>query len=314
VPQGTAFTVSQARLLKRFVDEVVLCFDADEAVNKAAVRSLDALLQNDLIIRVAEMPAGEDPDSIVRREGKEEFRKRIAAARDFFDYWIERETAAADLNSLGEKMQVARRMAEIVSRVHDSFMRGEVLSRVSSRLGVPASDLETLLSKQPRDRSPGTKRKESEPVVVPSHDIAILCLLALRDEAARNFLLEQNWREVLAQTPGAEFLARILEADLRVEDVASLNAFMATFSPQEEGLVSAWLMQKMPPNANAVVEDLWKGLRQAALRRQLEVAENRMKLSELSTGDVVNLQKQILDLRQQLHDLSQFSSAHTGDT
>jgi len=218
------------------------------------------------------------------------------------------------LNLLGAKMQLARRMAETVSRVHDSFMRGEVLSRVSSRLGVPASDLETLLSKQPRDRSPGTQRKESEAVVVPSHDITILCLLALRDEAARNFLLEQNWREVLAQTPGAEFLARILEADLRVEDAASLNAFMATLSPQEEGLVSAWLMQKTPPNASAVVEDWWKGLRQAALRRQLEVAENRMKLSELSIGDVVNLQKQILDLRQQLHELSQFSSAHMGDT
>jgi len=70
----------------------------------------------------------------------------------------------------------------------------------------------------------------------------------------------------------------------------------------------------MPLNASAVVADWWKGLRQAALRRQLEVAEGRMKLSGLSTGDVVNLQKQILDLRQQLHELSQFSSARTDDT
>jgi hypothetical protein len=73
-------------------------------------------------------------------------------------------------------------------------------------------------------------------------------------------------------------------------------------------------MQKLPPNARAVVEDWWKGLRQSVLRRQLEVAENRMKLSQLTTGDVVNLQKQILDLRQQLHDLSQLSSARTGDS
>jgi DNA primase len=312
-PQGTAFTESQARLLKRFVDEVVLCFDADEAGNKAAERSLDALLQNDLVIRVAEMPAGEDPDSIVRREGKEEFLKRVASARDFFDYWIEQETGAADLNSLGAKMQLARRMAETISRVHDSFMRGEVLNRVSSRLGVPASDLETLLAKQSQ-RSTVPKHRESESAVAPPHDIAILCLLALRDESARNFLLEQSWREILAQTPNAEFLIRILDADLRVEDAASLNAFMATLSPQEEGLVSAWLMQKLPPNARAVVEDWWKGLRQSVLRRQLEVAENRMKLSQLSIGDVVNLQKQILDLRQQLHDLSQFSSARTGDS
>ena len=89
-PQGTAFTENQARILKRFVNEVVLCFDADAAGQKAAERSLDALLQNDLIVRVAEMPPGEDPDSLVRREGKEEFEKRVADARDFFDYWIER--------------------------------------------------------------------------------------------------------------------------------------------------------------------------------------------------------------------------------
>src|SRR6059036_1678939 len=100
-PQGTAFTESQARVLKRFVNEVVLCFDADTAGQKAAERSLDALLQNDLIVRVAEMPAGEDPDTLVRREGKEAFEKRIAAARDFFDYWIDHEIAAVDLHSLG---------------------------------------------------------------------------------------------------------------------------------------------------------------------------------------------------------------------
>ena len=70
-PQGTAFTEHQARILKRFVSEVVLCFDADAAGQKAAERSLDALLQNDLIVRVAEMPAGEDPDSLVRGKGQE---------------------------------------------------------------------------------------------------------------------------------------------------------------------------------------------------------------------------------------------------
>src|SRR5204863_6788127 len=104
-PQGTAFTESQARVLKRFVNEVVLCFDADAAGQKAAERSLDALFQNDLIVRVAEMPVGEDPDSLIRREGKEAFESRITGARDFFDYWIERQAANVDLASLGAKMQ-----------------------------------------------------------------------------------------------------------------------------------------------------------------------------------------------------------------
>ena len=128
-PQGTAFTENQARVLKRFVNEVVLCFDADAAGQKAAERSLDALLQNDLIVRVAEMPAGEDPDSLVRHEGKEAFESRVADARDFFDYWIERETAGVDLGSLGAKMQLARSLAETVSRIRDPLMRGEVVEQ-----------------------------------------------------------------------------------------------------------------------------------------------------------------------------------------
>ena len=310
-PQGTAFTENQARLLKRFVDEVVLCFDADAAGNKAAERSLDALLQNDLIVRVAEMPAGEDPDSLVRREGKEKFEKRVAAARDFFDYWIEREVAIVDLSSLGAKMQLVRKLAGTVSRVHDPMMRGEIVSKVSSRLGVSALDFATLLPNA-QSRSGGIPALESRSrgtAPAPTHDIAMLCLLALRDEEARNFLRGQNWREVLAQMPGAEILVRILESELRVNDPASLNAFMATLSPAEEALVSSWLLQKMPAKAGTMAEEWWLGIRQAVLRRQLEAAESRMKLPELSTGDVVNLQKQILDLREQLHELSKLSPA-----
>jgi DNA primase len=310
-PQGTAFTESQARILKRFVNEVVLCFDADTAGQKAAERSLDALLQNDLIVRVAEMPMGEDPDSLVRREGKEAFEKRIAEARDFFDYWIERETANVDLASFGAKIQLARRLAETVSHVRDPVMRGEVMTKVSARLGVAASDFQALVSKQ-KGREPFLARDPSAAsdgtgamAPAPRHEVSMLCILALRDETARDFLCQQKWREILTHVPDAEFLVRILESDLRPADAASLNAFMVTLSPADERLVSSWLLQKVPADAGAMVEKWWLGIRQAVLRRQLSVAANQIKLPELSAGDIVNLQKQILDLQEQLHELSQ---------
>jgi len=310
-PQGTAFTESQARILKRFVNEVVLCFDADTAGQKAAERSLDALLQNDLIVRVAEMPMGEDPDSLVRREGKEAFEKRIAEARDFFDYWIERETANVDLASFGAKIQLARRLAETVSHVRDPVMRGEVMTKVSARLGVAASDFQALVSKQ-KGREPFLARDPATAsdgtgamAPAPRHEVSMLCILALRDETARDFLCQQNWREILAHVPDAEFLVRILESDLRPADAASLNAFMVTLSPADERLVSSWLLQKVPADAGAMVEKWWLGIRQAVLRRQLSVAANQIRLPELSAGDIVNLQKQILDLQEQLHELSQ---------
>ncbi len=310
-PQGTAFTENQARILKRFVDEVVLCFDSDTAGAKAAERSLDALLQNDLIVRVVELPRGEDPDSLVRREGKEKFENRVTSAQDFFDYWIEREMQATDVSSLGAKLQLARRLAETISRVHDSLMRGEVVNKASARLGVSPADFGTLLSTRPRgtasSEAPESAHAQAGPR--PRHDIAMLCLLALRDEAARSFLLAQNWRETLEQVPDAEILIRILQSELHPDDPASLSAFMASLSPGEEALVSAWLLQKVPADAETMVEKWWLGIRHAMLRRRLAAAQNRIKLPELSTGDIVNLQKQILDLTQELHQLPKLSSA-----
>jgi len=303
-PQGTAFTDHQARILKRFVDEVVLCFDADQAGQKAAQHSLDSLLQHDLVVRIVDLPAGEDPDSLIRGKGKEEFEKRVASARDFFDHWIEREAATVDLSSLGAKMQLARRLAETAGQVRDPLMRGQVLNKMSARLSVPASEFEKLVPQQRRERGPDRETAGLAVGIIPRHDVAMLCLLALRNEAARNFLLQQNWRELLEQIAGTELLIKILESDLRPDDPSSLNVFMSNLSAEEEGLVSAWLMQKMPANAPEVTESWWKGLMQGVLRRQLEIAETRIRLPQLTTGEVVNLQKEIVDLREQLQQIS----------
>jgi DNA primase len=308
-PQGTAFTEGQARILKRYVDEVVLCFDSDSAGQKAAERSLEPLLENDLIVRVAELPAGDDPDSLVRKEGAEKFSARISASRDFFDYWIERQLSTVDLTNLNSKMQVARELAETVGRVQDPLMRTEVTSKVAARLGVSGPDFTGLI---PKARRPTVMEKPEARRVAPKprHEIAMLCLLALRDAEARGFLQSQEWLEVMNETPGSEMLACILGSDLRPDDPASLNRFMSTLSAEEESLVASWLLQKMPPNPPAVARDWWRGLQRPVLRRRLEAAQSRMKLPGLSAGELVALQKQVVDLRGQLDDFSRFSPSH----
>jgi DNA primase len=345
-PQGTAFTERQARILKRFVQEVVICFDSDTAGQKAgerslatfvenfglqptrlhnrgesargrgpAERSLDSFLQNDLIVRVAVMPPGEDPDSIIRKEGADAFKQRISESPNFFDYWMNRETAAADLNSVAAKMQLARRLAEPLSRVRDGVIRSELANKISARIGVTPRDFEQLLARPNRERfsvdDDAPSRAAAPP---PRHEVAMLCLLALRHAEAREFLLAQGWREMLAQTPDAEVLGRILEAELRPDDPASINAFMSGLSTGDEALISSWLLQKMPANPLAVAKDWWNGLQQAVLRRKLQVAESRIKLPQLTAGEVVTLQKQILDLGEQLREISQFSSARVLDS
>jgi hypothetical protein len=85
--------------------------------------------------------------------------------------------------------------------------------------------------------------------------------------------------------------------------------FQTTLSPAEESLVSGWLLQKMPANPATVAREWWDGLGQAILRRELAEAESRLRLPSLTTGEIMQLQKQVLDLRGQLRDVPRFSPA-----
>jgi DNA primase len=75
--QGTAFTREHALMLKRVADTALLCFDDDDAGHKATIRTASILMQEDIPVRVASLPDGDDPDSFLRRHGAEAFRKMI---------------------------------------------------------------------------------------------------------------------------------------------------------------------------------------------------------------------------------------------
>ena len=311
-PQGTAFTEDQARILKRFVNEVVLCFDADAAGHKAAERSVEALLQNDLIIRVVEMPAGEDPDSLVRKQGREAFEKLIAGAQDFFQHWIEFESKAANVSSLSGKIQLARRFGEVIARVRDPGMRGEIASRAASRLGVSTNE---FISSMPAVKAESREWSSfTDTKVYDWRKIDFLCQLALQSKEARDYLLEQDWRGVTETAPEMEPLEYILKADFNPNDSASIATFLDSLTPGQSSFMAGLLARKPPPDAGNLVVHWWHGLKKDAVERKLRGVESRLKSPQITTGEVVNLQKQIVDLTEQLRELGEFSSARVLDT
>jgi DNA primase len=221
-------------------------------------------------------------------------------------------------------MQLAQKLAETIGRVQDPLMRGEVANRASARIGVPISDFSALLAKS-RQRFTASDEDANPRPRIPRlpERIATLCLLALRDAEARQFLLSQNWREILESAEGSEILIRILESNLDPDNVASISAFTATLTLEQEALVNSWLIavfkdhggeiQHRLPRAMRVVQDTWRNLKEVVLRRQLQIAEGRLRLPRLSAGEQMNLQKQILDLTDQLRELSAFSPARVLD-
>ena len=149
-PQGTAFTDQHARILKRYVNEVVLCFDSDNAGQNAIVRSLDHLLASGLAVRVAVVPSPHDPDSFIKANGGEAFSQLIQRAEGFFDYYLGRLCATNDIASDKGRLVVLRAMAESVHKTGNGVLVDTYAQKTALRLGVSAESVRAEFKKNPK--------------------------------------------------------------------------------------------------------------------------------------------------------------------
>src|SRR6185436_11086577 len=96
---GTALTPVQARLLKRFSGKVVLSFDPDAAGQVAAAKTSEMLVTEGFQVNVAMLPAGDDPDNYIRKQGAASYQERLRNSRQYLEYLLDRSAAAADLST-----------------------------------------------------------------------------------------------------------------------------------------------------------------------------------------------------------------------
>jgi DNA primase len=285
------------------VDEVVLCFDADAAGEKAAERSLPHLLAEGLLVRVMTLPQGEDPDSLIRTQGAEVFRERVAAAKDFFDHQIDRLTGTPDFATPRGKIAAARKLAELLAFIPDGIAREAVLNNAAMRLGASAQDLRVLIKRAPQravldEENPEPER--AEPITFDATK-EWLAHLALRSPAARMWLQAQGCDRVLNDgQPDSVLLLKILDADFRADEPASMNAWLATLEPGEESALSSALSRDVPPEARVVAEDCWHELERRVFLRKRQAIEAQLRAPGLAIEDMARLHSQVLDIQRQL--------------
>jgi DNA primase len=134
-PLGTALTVDQLRVLRRMMDTVVACFDGDEAGRRAAARSFPVFLEAGLWGRGVFLPAGEDPDTFVRSQGREALETLVERAEPLVDAYLA-ELAGPKRDAVGRQADAAREVARVLRRVRTPF-EYDVLARLAAeRLGV----------------------------------------------------------------------------------------------------------------------------------------------------------------------------------
>ncbi len=163
-PQGTALTADHARILKRYANEVILCFDSDSAGQNAAVRALDDLLASGLAIRVATLPAPHDPDSYIREHGGPAFQKLVQRAEGFFDYYLKRLLSAHDPTTDRGRIAVVQAMAAAVLKTGHAVLVDTYAQKTAQSLGVA---VEAVRSEFRRTR-PGAPRAAAIPSEAPA--------------------------------------------------------------------------------------------------------------------------------------------------
>ncbi len=134
-PLGTALTAGHVRLLKRTTRNMTLVFDGDEAGERAAARALEIFIEEGIAPRIAPLPAGEDPDSLVRKEGADAFRKRLEAAPPLFEFFVDRAAKSAGGDAAG-RVAALGRIVPIIKAVSDPAERGVYVRHVARRLDV----------------------------------------------------------------------------------------------------------------------------------------------------------------------------------
>ncbi len=320
-PLGTAFTEAHARVLKRFTEELILCFDSDPAGLKAAERTFTELAKADLVARVVTMPPGEDPDSLITSRGADAFRTLLDDARDFLDFQIDHKSSTLDLESLRDRVRFAHEIASTVALINDRILQDAAIQKVASRLGIPAQEFREYVAREVREhkRHGGRVRRgeqrragveapspESGPLEVNNPAVSLLCQLLLTSAEARAWVLENDSPEILKDIADSDVLSKVWNADIRVDDSSSVGAFLTGLSPAEETFLSGLIHQPAPGGGAGTARDCLRSLKRRGIENKLREKISQLKRPNLSTDDIHRLQKEVLDLKSSLNDIAPF--------
>lgn len=303
-PQGTAFTPDHARILKRYVNEVILCFDSDAAGQNAAVRVLDSLLSSGLAIRVATIPAPHDPDSFIKAFGGPAFEQLIHQAEPFFDFYLNRLCGANDVSSDKGQLAIVRAMAEAVTKTGSMVLLDKYAQKTALRVGVSPEAVRVEFKRGARHSAPRPEADQSEAAPGPAsatrptaQEFWLLKLIFLNDETADWAAAHLDVRWI--QHPAVREIVVIwLNTRAEAADSSGGHLLLGLQDPGARNLFTeAMAEQRAIPNPNAQLKDLLVRLRNQSIDQQIASLVQRASDNRLSDAERAELIQQQQTLR-----------------
>ena len=156
---GTAFTIGQASLIKRYTDEVYLAYDSDEAGTKATLKNIGILREVELTTRVIDLRPYKDPDEFIKGLGASEFENRIKSAVTGIAFEIDTISARFDLNDPEDKTKFAKEAAKIISSIEEVVTRHSYVDTICAKYMFDKDGFKDMVTKY------GTMSMDSKVVV-----------------------------------------------------------------------------------------------------------------------------------------------------
>lgn len=220
---GTAFTANHLRVLNRFCKEAILTFDPDKAGISAAMRSVDIFVGSEVKARVLLLPEGKDPDSFIRKKGREfflELAERSKGLIDFaLDMVIDKLSDSHNDASIDVRVKVAEECLSIIRKIPNRIEQGYYLKRVSEELDIKEDILYAEWKRGNRDNKNSLLEKTNESVVNSSGTEAVLLTLVIKDRGLRKKAMENLSVEDFVDPQYRAVAEYVLNSDDDVHDI-----------------------------------------------------------------------------------------------
>lgn len=147
---GTALTQEQAMMIKRYCDEVIICYDADEAGQKATARAIQILRPTGLRIKIVTVPSGKDPDEFIKsygEQGSARFRLLLDKSGNDIEYRIKKLRSQFNTDITEQRVEFLTRAATLIAAIENPVERDVYMSKLSTELDVEKDALRQLVSR-----------------------------------------------------------------------------------------------------------------------------------------------------------------------
>jgi DNA primase len=236
---GTATTKDHLERLFRIVPQAVFCFDGDRAGRQAAWRALEnalPVLSEGRQINFMFLPDGEDPDSLVRKEGKEAFGERVASAMPFSDYFFGELAESVDISSTEGRARLVEKSRPLLNKLPDGVFKHMMATRLAEITHIDASALSGLGSTSTPRRA-GPAKSTAGRGQGPSSVRQAIRLLLHRPELVKYFEDESVFQRAVLENldlPGMPLLRQLVEFIAKNPHI-SCGAIVEHWREQEAG-------------------------------------------------------------------------------